>query len=204
MAEDRLRVLVVSSDPLARAGLAALLARDELEVESAAVAEGFRAQDPAPEAVLWDVGPESRSRALRLPLPDVPTVALISDPEQAAQVLAAGASGVLLRDASPSRLVEALRATLQGLVVLDEAVASAALRPAAPQPDADLAESLTAREREVLALLAEGLSNRLIAERLKISEHTAKFHVNAILGKLGAESRTEALVLATRLGLVTF
>ena len=65
-------------------------------------------------------------------------------------------------------------------------------------------EPLTPREREVLGLLAEGLTNRAIAERLGISEHTAKFHVNAILGKLGVETRTEAVGEAARLGLVTF
>ena len=64
-------------------------------------------------------------------------------------------------------------------------------------------ESLTPREREVLALLAEGLSNKAIADRLDISEHTAKFHVNAVLAKLGVQRRTEAVVRAARMGLVT-
>ena len=71
----------------------------------------------------------------------------------------------------------------------------------APEAAAD-GEGLTAREREVLALLAEGLANKAIAARLGISEHTAKFHVNAILAKLGAESRSAAIVKAARLGLV--
>jgi DNA-binding NarL/FixJ family response regulator len=62
--------------------------------------------------------------------------------------------------------------------------------------------ALTPREAEVLSLMAEGLSNKLIADRLRISEHTAKFHVNAILNKLGAETRTEAVVLAARRGLL--
>ena len=70
------------------------------------------------------------------------------------------------------------------------------------RPSQELAEDLTPREHEVLQLLAEGLPNKAIARKLGISEHTVKFHINAILGKLGAGSRTEAVVLATRLGLV--
>nr|WP_236673772.1 response regulator transcription factor [Comamonas sp. JC664] len=74
----------------------------------------------------------------------------------------------------------------------------AALGPPTSAPDA-----LTPREREVLGLLAEGLSNKAIADRLAISEHTAKFHVNAVLAKLGVQRRTEAVVRAAKLGLVT-
>jgi DNA-binding NarL/FixJ family response regulator len=85
-----------------------------------------------------------------------------------------------------------------GLAVLDAAAAGELLRPAPAAPS----EGLTPRELEVLALLAEGLSNKAIAGRLGISDHTAKFHVNAILGKLGAENRSEAIVRAARLGLV--
>jgi len=84
--------------------------------------------------------------------------------------------------------------------VLDPDLAEAWLRPPGP---AAAGEGLTAREREVLALLAEGLGNKAIAARLGVSEHTAKFHVNAILGKLGVESRAEAIVHAARAGLVT-
>jgi two-component system nitrate/nitrite response regulator NarL len=85
--------------------------------------------------------------------------------------------------------------------VLPPALASGWLRaPAAPGPGGP--DALTAREREVLALLAEGLGNKAIAARLDISEHTAKFHVNAILSKLGAGSRAEAIVLAARRGLI--
>ncbi|MGH2536960.1 MAG: response regulator transcription factor, partial [Candidatus Promineifilaceae bacterium] len=76
-----------------------------------------------------------------------------------------------------------------------------ALRPAAPLEEPPL-EPLTPRELEVLGLLAEGLTNKAIALRLGISEHTVKFHLNAILSKLGAQSRTAAVVRATRLGLI--
>jgi two-component system nitrate/nitrite response regulator NarL len=108
---------------------------------------------------------------------------------------------LLLRDSSAESLAAALQAAVQGLVILDAALAVAVLP--ARDPEAELlVEALTPRELEVVQLLAEGLSNRAIAHRLEISEHTIKFHVNAILGKLDAQSRTEAVVRATRLGLI--
>jgi len=92
-----------------------------------------------------------------------------------------------------------LRAVALGLIVLDEAFA----RSYAPaEPPAELTEPLTPRELEVLQRLTQGLSNKQIAQRLGVSEHTVKFHVNAILGKLGVQSRSEAIVQAVRLGLV--
>ena len=89
--------------------------------------------------------------------------------------------------------------------MLDESFVSALLADVreAPPPAPDLVESLTPREIEVLQLLSQGLPNKGIAQRLGISDHTVKFHVNAILGKLGVQSRGEAIVQAVRLGLVT-
>jgi DNA-binding NarL/FixJ family response regulator len=86
------------------------------------------------------------------------------------------------------------------LVVLDARAASTILVPTTSRPDT--VEHLTAREREVLQLVAQGMPNKSIARELAISEHTVKFHVNAILSKFGAQSRTEAVVLASRAGLV--
>ena len=100
-----------------------------------------------------------------------------------------------------AQLAAAVRAMRTGLFVLDDGLAAQALRPRQTATPA-LVEPLTPREMEVLQLLAQGLANKAIAERLRISDHTAKFHVNAILGKLDAESRTEAIVQAVRLGLV--
>ena len=132
--------------------------------------------------------------------PDVPVVAVLWDEEQGAAALAAGVRGVVLRDMLSDRLVAALEAVARGLVVIDPALAD--LLPRRRAVTAELVEPLTPRENEVLQLLAEGRSNKSIAARLGISEHTAKFHVNAILGKLGAATRTEALAQAARLGLV--
>jgi len=127
-------------------------------------------------------------------------VALVADEAAAGAALAAEARGVLARDAPPERVVAAVRAALDGLMVLDPSLAGLLQRPAA---DLDPpVETLTAREAEVLQLLAQGLTNRAVADRLGISEHTAKFHVNAILGKLGAQGRTDAVVRAARLGLI--
>ena len=116
--------------------------------------------------------------------------------------------GALQRDATGEEIVAAIAAVAGGLMTLDRRWAGALLatpeRSQAPIPErlADREEPLTARELEVLQLLAEGLPNKHIAAQLHISEHTAKFHVSAILLKLGAASRTEAVTLAARRGLL--
>jgi len=185
-------------------GLAAWLSAGVgFDIDAAPAPESHEARGAPPHVVVWDVGLDRGSASLRLPFADVPTVALVSDPDLASLALGAGARGVVFRDTPPTRLAEAVRAVAQGLVVLDEGLASSALRPAVSADGAGLPESLTTREREVSPCWprAEQPSHRPTARAF--SEHTAKFHVNAILGKLGAESRTEALVLAARFGLVT-
>jgi DNA-binding NarL/FixJ family response regulator len=113
---------------------------------------------------------------------------------------------VVSREASAAELRAATTAAAQGFAVLPAAVATRLLPERVPLSDHGLAESpesLTPREREVLELLAHGLSNRQIGERLGISEHTAKFHVASLCGKLGAASRTEAVSRGVRRGLLT-
>jgi two-component system nitrate/nitrite response regulator NarL len=199
-------VLLVGDDPLARGGLAFLLAGEPgievvAQTDAAAAAAAIERDDP--EVAVWDLGADPPGWLERLgDLGDAgpPAVALLLDEEQGAEALAAGARGLLVRDVEAGRLAAALRALASGLLVFDDA-----LLPPQPRPRADpqaLPEPLTPRELEVLQLLAQGLSNRRIAERLGISEHTAKFHVNAIVGKLGAQTRTDAAVRAQRLGLV--
>ena len=109
--------------------------------------------------------------------------------------------GLLLGTLDPERLVSAMASVVRGLVVMEpELVGSIG------QMDTALLEmpheALTAREMEVLQLVAEGLPNKIIAARLNITDHTVKFHVNAIMTKLGVQSRTEAVVRATKLGLI--
>jgi len=176
-------VAVLSGDPYARAGLEAALGREGLEATPLAAAS----------VVLWD------QAAADLPSGAPPAVALVLDEEGAEVALAAGARGAVRRGGDVSIVAAALRAAAAGLVVLDPSFVPALLRPKPARPGT---EGLTNREREVLELLAEGLSNKEIAARLKVSDHTAKFHVVAILDKLGATTRTEAVVLAARAGLL--
>jgi DNA-binding NarL/FixJ family response regulator len=208
---EDLRLLVVAGDPLARAGLAAGLAGQPGCVLVGQVSSGAglaaQAEVYRPDVVLWDLGwdpaPDLEADLAEIEELDeagLPVVALLADDAQAPEARAAGARGLLLRSASTEMMLASLQAASQGLVVFDP---SLALDPS-PSLDPSLApaEALTPRETEVLQLLADGLTNKAIAQRLGISDHTVKFHVNAVLGKLGAQSRTEAVVRATRLGLL--
>ncbi len=204
-----LRVLVVADDPIARAGLAAMLAEQpECAVvgqvgSDADLAEAFEGTQA--ETILWDLGWEDGATALEH-LADVrelnlPVTVLLAGPGETAATLAAGARGLLLRSADSPQVAAALAGVAAGLTVVDPLL-SGTLLPARDQPPDRPVEALTPRERDVLQLLADGLPNKAIAERLGISEHTVKFHVNAIVGKLGARTRTEAVTRAARLGLL--
>ncbi len=207
-----LRVLVVADSLLARVGLAALLAaQPNLTVIGQTAASDDLAADLdvyRPDAIVWDLGWDARAALGQLAalVSDAPPlVILLPDDAHAAAAAAllgaAGPGGLLHRDCGPDQLSAALLAAAGGLLVIDPALAGAALAGGGVVPDAP-AEPLTPREREVLQLLAEGLSNKAIALRLDISDHTVKFHVNAIMTKLDAQSRTDAVVRAMRLGLV--
>lgn len=131
-------------------------------------------------------------------------VLVIGPPGRRRDALAAGARGYLSIDPEPEALAAGVRAAAAGLTVLEPPPAATEPATGPETIDAIDVEELTDREQEVLALLAEGLSNKEIARRLRISDHTVKFHVNAILGKLGAHTRTEAVSRAARRGLITF
>lgn len=208
-----LRVLVAAENTLARAGLAALLAERpgliiagqvSLDDQLDAALDLYR-----PDVVIGDLGYDPQGLAELLSecaLDGPPLVALVADGAAAASavpaLLGAGVRGLLLHTTTPDGLAAALLAAGHGMTVIGPGIGwplAGAHPPAAP---AQPGETLTPREREVLALLAEGLPNKLIARQLAISEHTVKFHVNGLLTKLGAASRTEAVVRATRLGLI--
>ena len=125
-------------------------------------------------------------------------------PGDAYAALRAGVRAVLPSELLPEQLLAALEAVAAGLVVMHPADVDGALAEvrSSGRPLRDLVEPLTRREREVLQMVAAGSGNKEIAAKLGISEHTVKFHVAAILGKLGAESRTEAVALGIRRGLV--
>jgi len=206
-----LNVLVVAGDPLARAGLARSLELAGCHVAGQSAGDEdllAEANVYQPEAVLWDLGwdpaphlEESLALLSDLGQAGYPVVVLLPDESLAAQVWTSGPRGLVQRDASGGSLLAALQAAAEGLISLDPLLAEG-LVAARTAPPGALAEELTPRESEVLQLLADGLTNRAIAQELGISEHTVKFHVNAILGKLAAQSRTEAVVRASRLGLI--
>jgi two-component system nitrate/nitrite response regulator NarL len=196
------RLLLVGEDALARAGLRGVAEGAGLRVVAdLPPSEIDEVADDEADAVAWDVAPRGSLDGLRALAARLPVVALVWAEEQAGEALAAGARAVLRRDRLEERLLPAVTAAVAGLLAVDEAVADSVLRPR-PAPAQPLVEPLTARELQVVQLLAEGLTNRRIGGRLGISEHTAKFHVNSILGKLGASSRSEAVAQAARLGLV--
>ncbi len=207
-----LRIMILADDPLARAGLAALLAQQPgCQVVGQAPADAdLAAEIDAAQAdvAIWDLGWTPAAALARLAeqsalLPPVLVLLPGAAANVAAQAWHAGARGLVDRNASVEAILAAAHSIALGLAVLAGNLADELLLPAAPgQSPASLVEPLTPRENEVLQLLAEGLTNRAIALRLGISEHTVKFHVNAILGKLAAQSRADAVMRATRLGLI--
>ena len=206
-----IRVMLVDDHAMVRRGLATFIkVFDDLELAGEAASGEAAIQlcaQLAPDVVLMDiVMPEmdgvTATRAIRQQFPEVQVVALTSfkDKGLVQDALQAGAIGYLLKDVSADTLAEAIRAAYAGRATFSpeaaQALALAANQPPAPGRD------LTARERDVLALLVEGLSNTQIADRLVVSPSTIKSHVSHILAKLGVASRTEAAALAVRHGLV--
>lgn len=211
MPEQVLRVLIVAADALTRAGLAAILATQS-DLQTVAQLQPTDDLENAlnvfqPDVLLWDIGYDA-DEALELlaehnhqtTAPTIPMLALLADATLAPTVWQTGVRALLPRSTPIATLASALHAAAANLIVLDPRSASNILVPATGLPDH--VEPLTTREREVLQLMAQGMPNKSIARELAISEHTVKFHVNAILSKFGAQSRTEAVVLASRAGLV--
>ena len=199
-----IRVLVVDDHAVVRGGLRLfLMAFDDMELVGEA-GSGEKAlalcAEVRPDVVLMDLvmpgmGGVDATRLIRERYPWAKVIALTSFPEEelVQAALSAGAMSYLLKTISASNLAAAIRAAHAGQPVLAPEATQALLhRAAAPK----IGQDLTPREREVLALLVKGLSNADIAERLSISESTAKFHVSNILSKLHASSRGEAIALA--------
>jgi len=209
-----IRVFIVAASPLARAGLQSLLGTHDLEVVgSAPNFESLADQmsDVEADIVVVEASGEQFEAVMdslaASQLASEATIVVLSDhsePRSLVESLRAGVRAVLPSDMPPDQLVAALGAAAAGLIVMHPVEVAALLPAAEPasRPLAELTEPLTPREDEVLQMLASGLANKEIAARLAISEHTVKFHVASILGKLGAGSRTEAVSLGIRRGLV--
>ena len=195
-------------------GLENLLASRRISVAGASASLDSLLQqilDEEPDAVLLDTSGEGGESLLDALIEsdlaaEAPVVVLLDQPQPdwSAQALRAGVRAILPTKISADQLAAALQAAVAGLFILHPSELATALpaRSAVPSALAELSEPLTPREREVLQRLASGLANKQIADQLKISEHTVKFHVASILGKLGAATRTEAVSLGIRHGLV--
>jgi len=208
-----IRVLIADDHAVVRQGLRTFLElQDDIEVV-ADVADGEAALRAAAEheadVVLMDlvmpgIGGVEAIRRLREVRPAARVLVLTSflDDEKLFPAVRAGAAGYLLKDVEPAELVRAIRAVGDGEALLHPAVAARLMEEFSESERPAAEEALTAREREVLELIARGLPNKLIARDLEIAEKTVKTHVSSILSKLGLTDRTQAALYAVRTGLI--
>lgn len=206
------RILIVDDHQLAREGLAAVLTGKGYNVvELADTGEQAveHARELVPDVVLMDVrlgagidGLEATRRIAALGLPVRVLMLTLHDmPGYVREALGAGAAGYVLKDTAIGDLCAAIEQVLAGQSALPLELVTAALRApvlAAPSPSS-LAQLLTEREQQVVALVAEGLTNKKIARELGISPATVKVHVERLIGKLGVADRTQAAVLAVKM-----
>ncbi len=199
----RLRVLVVAAYPALRAAVVSLLTSARLLAPKAPAGAELGDAGSAPAAIVVDYSSGEPEEILSIAeaFPGSALVMIGADPVSDGPGLSGAPVAYLPSDVDSAALVAAVRAAAAGLIVLDPTMAGATGVHTHARTS-EQAETLTAREREVLLLVAEGLPNKAIARELGISEHTAKFHVGSLLGKLGAASRTEAVTLATRRGIL--
>ncbi len=204
-------VLIGASSEVVRAGLESLLAT----VPTFKIVGSFpigaalaQFEELQPDVLLLDLeSPEDESMSLAMESEISPLVVLTDNTENSlvVEALGSGTRAILPRDATSEEIVAAIQATATGLVVLHPHVLRSMLSPILPgeesEPDPS-DQTLTPREIEVLRMVAEGLGNKEIASRLGISDHTVKFHISSIFAKLGASSRTEAVTVGIRQGLI--
>ncbi|WP_394617974.1 response regulator [Lentzea sp. JNUCC 0626] len=205
-----IRLLIVDDQAAVRDGLAVML---DLDPDITVVGTAPNGQDAiakvgelAPEVVLMDLnmpimGGAEATRHLRQSHPDLPVVVLTTfdDDESILEALQAGARGYLTKDADRGTIIQAVKSAHAGNAILDPAVQLRLLDLASRRPAADPGLDLTAREREVLDLIGQGLRNGEIARKLFISEATVKTHINNLFAKAGLHSRADAVRLALKL-----
>jgi DNA-binding NarL/FixJ family response regulator len=205
-------IAIFSADPALRRSLEQLLGT-EPTVTIVGIADDPSAvlrliEQKQVDAVLADAPPPDQLSDWRMRHGRTAFVVLLegTDPEDGIEALHAGAWAILPRSAGRDEIVAAIKAVADGFAVLPRALMATLLGASSladDRPEHDAADAqLTPRELEVLSAMADGVSNKAIARRLGISFHTAKFHVAAILAKLDADSRTEAVTRAAQLGLV--
>ncbi|GIV78561.1 MAG: DNA-binding response regulator [Litorilinea sp.] len=211
--QSTIRVMLVDDHAVVRSGLSAFLwAFDDLELVGEA-ADGAEAlalcERLQPDVILMDLmmprmDGAAATQAIRARYPHIQVVALTSfkEDELVQAALKAGAIGYLLKNVSADELAQAIRAAYAGRPTLAPEAAEALIHNARNADRLPPGQVLTEREREVLALMVEGLNNSEIAERLVVSRSTVKFHVSNILSKLQANSRTEAVAVALQRKLV--
>ena len=220
--KEPLRILIADDQAVVRLGFSSLVgSQPDMAVVGAAgdgreavrLAEDLAARNQGPQVVLMDIrmpvlnGIEATALLGRLPAPPAVIVLTTFDlDDYVFDALRAGASGFLLKDATPEQILEAIRVVAAGEALLAPAVTRRLVAKFAHQPrlTAPAAlDRLTGREREVLLLVARGLSNAEIAKQLCLAEQTVKSHVGALLAKLSLRDRVQAVVLAYESGLVT-
>ncbi|NJO43526.1 MAG: response regulator transcription factor [Cyanobacteria bacterium CRU_2_1] len=218
-----IRVMVAARSAIVRAGLTALIAeRPTLSVISTSSDPDILLQQIEtiqPEVMLIDIDDADDLPGLlselvsELDLNTQPAIVLLADEPDAAWIgtmLRSGVRGILPKATIASEIIAALEAVATGLIALHPDITEAllptlptlTLTPSSPHSLTPSLPHLTPREIEVLQMLAEGMGNKAIARRLTISEHTVKFHISSIFSKLQVSSRTEAVILGTRLGLI--
>lgn len=197
-----IRLLIAAPSAVMRAGLEALAASSPGIEVAGSFPDLSAVEEVRPDVVLAAVRVEEISSPRDTPMPPIVLLTAEGQPVWTADALRTGIRAVLPRDASAGEILAAVEAAASGLAVVDPHDLETMLAAIAPAPTAGETVALTARELEVLRMMAEGAANKTIAWKLNISEHTVKFHVASILSKLNAGSRTEAVTMGIRRGLV--
>jgi len=212
---EKIRLLIADDHTLVRAGLCALISTEpgmEVVGEAADGVEAvLKARSLRPDIILLDLvmprqGGIEAIAEIKAEDPEARILVLTSfaDDDKVFPAIKVGALGYLLKDSSPQQLLQAIRDVHRGESALDPAIARKLIRELNQPPDLPRTEDpLTAREAEVLRLVAQGLSNQEIADRMVISERTVRTHVSNILDKLHLANRTQAALYAVREGLVS-
>jgi NarL family two-component system response regulator YdfI len=204
-----IRIAVVATSAVRRAGLESIV-RNHADFHLAGSFGSVASLVPFARKTELDViviDSDSIRDFLLEPISEAAIVLLteVSDARSISRLLRSGVRAILSRESDPDNVLSAIYAVYDGLVLLSTATAENLAAVYGDQPlelEDEMSEEITSRETDVLRMLAEGLVNKEIAARLGISEHTVKFHISSILDKLGASTRTEAVTLGIRRGLI--